>query len=103
MISAGGYNLLVSEINEIIDSGGERKLSDRGDLDELLSIKNRFSKFGALANLFANRSITKLADSFDAAKGFYNAQLECKKTIQAMQKSAVENEKPALAEIVVRD
>jgi len=100
MISAGGYNLLVSEINEIIDSGGERKLSDRGDLDELLSIKNRFSKFGALANLFANRSITKLADSFDAAKGFYNAQLECKKTIQAMQKSAVENEKPALAEML---
>jgi len=99
MISSGGYNLLVSEINEIIDSEGQRKLSDRGNLDELLSTKNSFSKFGTLSDLFANRSLTKLADSFDAAKGFYNAQLECKKTVDEMHASATENEKIILKEM----
>lgn len=99
MISSGGYNLLVSEINEIIDSEGQRKLSDRGNLDELLSVKNSFSRYGMLSDLFANRSITKLADSFDAAKGFYNAQLECKKTVDEMAASATESEKEILKEM----
>lgn len=99
MISAGGYNLLVSEINEIIDSGGTRKLSDRGDLDELLATKNTFSKYGFLANLFANRIVSNLGDSFDAAKGFYNAQIECQKTIEEMNKLANDEEKLILKEM----
>ena len=99
MISSGAYNLLVSEINEIIDSQGARKLSDRGDLDELLSTKNSFSKFGALSNLFANRSVTKLGNSFDAAKGFYNAQIECYKTLEEMRKVANEQELLVLKEM----
>ncbi len=92
LISSSAYNILVSEINEIIDSGGERKRSERGDLDELLSTKTSLSKFGILTDLFANRYINKLGASFDAAKGFYSAQLECYKMIKTIQESATETE-----------
>lgn len=99
MISSGAYNMLVTEINEIIDSGGKRRLSDRGDLDELLSTKNSFSKYRFLAELFANRNITRLGNSFDAAKGFYNAQIECHKTLSEIRKSATESENIVLKEM----
>ncbi|MBK9192964.1 MAG: sodium:proton antiporter [Crocinitomicaceae bacterium] len=99
MISSGGYSLLVSEINEIIDSGGTKKLSDRGDLDELLATKNSFSKYGIFSKLFEGRIVSNLGDSFDAAKGFYNAQIECQKTIEEMFKLANDNEKVILKEM----
>lgn len=99
MISSGAYNLLVSEINEIIDSGGKRKLSDRGDLDELLSTKNTYSRLGSLSELFANRNVTKLGNSFDAAKGFYQAQLECFRTLEEMSTIATPDEMIILKEM----
>jgi NhaP-type Na+/H+ or K+/H+ antiporter len=85
LISSGAYNLLVSEINDILDSEGERLLSDRGDLDELLSIKNSLRKLGILKGFFSKRYVDQLGSSFDAAKGFYNAQLQCMHMLKEMQ------------------
>lgn len=92
LISSSAYELLVSEINEIIDSQGKRRLSDRGDLDILLSTKNAYRRLGPLASLFANRSINRLGASFDAAKGFYNAQLELATMLKDMRETANEEE-----------
>lgn len=92
LISPGAYELLVAEINEIIDSRGERLLSDRGDLDELLSTKNTLSHLGVFSNLFANRSINRLGASFDAAKGFYSAQLVVFDMLRAKKEVANEEE-----------
>jgi NhaP-type Na+/H+ or K+/H+ antiporter len=87
LISSGAYNLLVSEINEIIDSGGEKSLSDRGDLDELLDTKNALKKYGILAGFFSKRYVEKLASSFDVAKGFYTSQKICLQMLREMQKA----------------
>lgn len=99
LISSQAYNLLVSEINEIIDSHGTRLLSDRGDLDELLSTKNSYDRLGPLKTFFAKRAINQLGASFDAAKGFYSAQDVCYKMIKEMQKSATESQYEILTEM----
>lgn len=97
LISGGAYNLLVSEINEILDSDGERLLSDRGDLDELLDTKNALKKYGIFKGFFSKRYINRLGASFDAAKGFYAAQLQTMKMLKEMQKSTEhESEKEIL-------
>jgi Na+:H+ antiporter len=95
LISASAYNLLVSEINEIIDSGGEKLLSDRGDLDSLLDTKNSLQKLGALASFFSKRYVEKLAASFDAAKGFYTAQQQCLKMLKELQAAAANDAESA--------
>ena len=91
LISASAYNLLVSEINEILDSRGERLLSDRGDLDELLDTKNSIKRFGILKRFLSKRYVEKLGASFDAAKGFYGAQLECMKMLKELSSAATTN------------
>jgi NhaP-type Na+/H+ or K+/H+ antiporter len=88
LISSNAYNLLVSEINEIMDSNGERLLSDRGDLDELLDTKNALKRYGILKGFFSKRYIERLAASFDAAKGFYGAQSQCIKMVKELKKAA---------------
>jgi NhaP-type Na+/H+ or K+/H+ antiporter len=85
LISSSAYNLLVSEINEIIDSGGERSLADRGDLDELLDTKNSLKRYGIFKGFFSKRYVNTLGASFDAAKGFYGGQLEGMKMLKEMQ------------------
>lgn len=85
LISSGAYKLLVSELNEILDSGGERPLSDRGDLDQLLDTKNTLKRFGFLKRFLTSRYVEQLAASFDAAKGFYTAQHKCMKMLKEMQ------------------
>ena len=100
LISSGAYNLLVSEINEIIDSGGEKALSHRGDLDELLDTKNALKKYGPFAKFFSKRYIERLASSFDVAKGFYTSQHTCLKMLREMQAAAAnEQEQAVLKEI----
>ena len=100
LISSSAYNLLVSEINEILDSGGERLLSDRGDLDELLDTKNALKRFGIFRKFLSKRYIERLGASFDAAKGFYTAQNQCMKMLKEMQKAATkEGEKSILEEM----
>ncbi|MBD3635823.1 MAG: cation:proton antiporter [Crocinitomicaceae bacterium] len=96
LISSGAYNLLISEINEIIDSGGEKLLSDRGDLDALLDTKNSLRKFGILGRFFSKRYIDRLAASFDAAKGFYTAQQKCLKMLKGMQAAAANDRESAI-------
>lgn len=88
LISSSAYNILVSEINEIMDSNGERLLSDRGDLDELLDTKNALKRYGFLKGFFSKRYIERLGASFDAAKGFYGAQSQCIKMIKELKKAA---------------
>ena len=92
LISSGAYNLLVSEINEILDSGGERLLSDRGDLDELLDTKNSLKRFGIFKGFFSKRYVNQLGASFDAAKGFYGAQIQCMKMLKELQKGSTDQE-----------
>ena len=99
MISSDAYHLLVSEINEIIDSAGERALNDRADLDELLSTKNNYQKLGALSKLFASRNINKLGASFDSAKGFFSAQNACMELIKELKETASEEEMDFLNEM----
>ena len=96
LISSGAYNLLVSEINEIIDSGGEKSLSHRGDLDDLLDTKNSLKKFGFLAQFFSKRYVERLASSFDVAKGFYTSQHTCLKMLREMQGAAANEEEEAI-------
>ncbi len=92
LISSSAYNLLVSEINEILDSGGERALCDRGDLDELLDTKNSLKKYGIFKGFFSKRYINQLGASFDAAKGFYGAQLQCMQMVKSMAKAAANDQ-----------
>ncbi|MFT4601917.1 MAG: NhaP-type Na+/H+ or K+/H+ antiporter [Arenicella sp.] len=92
LISSGAYNILVSEINEILDSNGERALSDRGDLDELLDTKNSLKKYGVFKGFFSKRYVNRLGASFDAAKGFYGAQLQCMTMLKGMQKAAANDQ-----------
>ncbi|UKN02101.1 sodium:proton antiporter [Paracrocinitomix mangrovi] len=100
LISSSAYNLLVSEINDIIDSGGEKKLSDRGDLDELLDTKNSLRRFGFLKKFLSKRYIERLAASFDVAKGFYTSQQKCLKMLKELQAAAAnEREESILKEI----
>ena len=99
LISSDAYHLLVSEINEIIDSAGERALNDRADLDELLSTKNNYQKLGALSKLFASRNINKLGASFDSAKGFFSAQNACMELIKELKETASEEEMDFLNEM----
>ena len=85
------YNLLVNEVNEIIDSNGVKSLSDRNDLDELLSTRTKM-KTSAFSKLFMKSNLKKLSTSFDVAKGFYNAQLACETFIESAERSASEDE-----------
>jgi len=92
LISSSAYNLLVSEINEILDSSGERKLCERGDLDELLDTKNSLKRYGIFKGFFSKRYVDRLGASFDAAKGFYGAQLQCMKMVKEMAKAAANDQ-----------
>ncbi|MEX1001110.1 MAG: sodium:proton antiporter [Crocinitomicaceae bacterium] len=103
LISSGAYNLLVSEINEILDSEGEQLLSDRGDLDELLDTKNSLKKFGLLRKFLSKRYVEKLAASFDAAKGFFMAQQQCMKMLKEMQKSSEKEGESQILEEMERE
>ncbi|MCB9224001.1 MAG: sodium:proton antiporter [Crocinitomicaceae bacterium] len=99
LISSSAYNLLVSEINEIIDSGGEKSLAERGDLDALLDTKNSLKRLGFLGSFFSKRYIERLASSFDVAKGFYASQNTCLKMLREMQ-AAAKNEQE---ELILKD
>lgn len=99
LISSNAYTLLVSEINEILDSEGKRNLNDRADLDELLSTKNAFQKLGPFSKLFASRNINRLGASFDAAKGFFMAQNACMDMINELKVAANEEETVFLIEM----
>lgn len=103
LISSSAYNLLVSEINEILDSGGERSLADRGDLDQLLDTKNSLKRFGIFRKFFSKRYVERLAASFDAAKGFYSAQQGCMKMLKELVKSASNDQEREILENMERE
>jgi len=90
-LGSSSYYLLVNEVNEILDSNGVKSLSDRNDLDELLSTKTKM-KNSAFSTLLKKSNLKKLSTSFDVAKGFYNAQLACETFIESAQRSAPEDE-----------
>ncbi len=92
------YNMLVNEVNEILDANGEIALSDRKDLEDLLSTRTKM-KTSKWAFLFKKSNIKKLYTSFDVAMAFYNAQMECEKMIASKEISAEEKEKGMLEEV----
>jgi len=92
------YNMLVNEVNEILDANGEIALSDRKDLEDLLSTRTKM-KTSKLAFLFKKANLKKLYTSFDMAMAFYNAQIDCEKMIASKEISAEEKEKGMLEEV----
>lgn len=92
------YNMLVNEVNEILDANGEIALSDRKDLEDLLSTRTKM-KTAKFAFLFKKANLKKLYTSFDMAMAFYNAQMECEKMIASSERSAEEKEIKMLEEV----
>ncbi|NOQ71591.1 MAG: hypothetical protein GQ574_06300 [Crocinitomix sp.] len=90
-LSEGGYVLLMEEVNGILDSQGEKSLSAREDLEELLSTRTKM-KGSFIQKLFKKSNIAKLETSFDAAKGFYTAQMACINLLESMYRTANDSE-----------
>ncbi|MGV6862564.1 MAG: cation:proton antiporter [Putridiphycobacter sp.] len=86
-LGGSAYRMLMNEVNEILDSNGEALLSDRHDLDELLSTKRKM-KASKFTRLFVKSNFKKLSTSFDVAIGFYNAQLASEEFIKSAERSA---------------
>jgi len=105
LLEPEAYQVLVSEINEIIDSEGDVPLSEREDIEQLLStpkyITNKkiafLSKF--LERLFFNR----MAISYDSARGFVDAQEDCLKLLQSMIRSTTSEDELKQLEILQKE
>ncbi len=78
---------LTDAINEIIDSEGKIPLSERKDLEQLWQTPkflNKLQSIPILGKISQRFFLDKLATSYDAAKGFVEAQYETLKLAESM-------------------
>ncbi|MFW5721407.1 MAG: cation:proton antiporter, partial [Bacteroidota bacterium] len=78
---------LTEAINEIIDSDGKKPLSERKDLEQLWKTPKFLSKLQSvslLGKLSQRFFFDRLANSYDAARGFVEAQYETLKLVESM-------------------
>lgn len=89
LLEPEAYQVLVSEINGIIDSEGKKSLSDRQDLEQLLSVSTKGTKFKIpfFSKVFERIFFNRMVISYDSAQGFVDAQEDCIKLLQSMLRS----------------
>ncbi len=78
---------MTDAINEIIDSDGKISLSQRKDLEQLWKTPkflNKFNQFQFLNKISQRFFFEQLTNSYDAARGFVEAQYETLKLVESM-------------------
>ncbi len=98
MIGEGAVRTLTDAINEILDSGGEKPLSDREDLEQLWqtpSLLHKLEKIPFLKKIAEKIFFNKLLTSYDAARGFLDAQKEALNMVGSMYRSIEEQNEEA--------
>ena len=78
---------LTDAINEIIDSDGKIPLSERKDLEQLWQTPkflNKFQSIPILNKISQNFFFERLANSYDSALGFVEAQYQTLKLVESM-------------------
>lgn len=77
-------------INDLLDAGGNRPLSDRDDLEESWEAPNWMNKvanFPLLQGWGESLLLNRLTKSYDSAVGFITAQDECYALLETIRKS----------------
>ncbi|MFW6224757.1 MAG: cation:proton antiporter, partial [Bacteroidota bacterium] len=90
MIGEGAVRTLTDAINEILDSGGKKPLSERDDLEKLWqtpSLLHKLEKIPFLKKIAEKIFFDKLSVSYDAARGFLEAQKEVLNMVGSMYRS----------------
>lgn len=103
MLGASAVNKLTEGINEIIDSGGMKSLSDRKDLEQEWKTPALLGKLQSMNFLrrFAQRFFFgRLAVSYDSAVGFVVAQEESLKLLESMILSAKDDKERKNLELI---
>jgi len=89
------YKLLTGDINTILDEKGEVPLSERGDLENLLSTSSFLSKaqnYPVIGRFAKQLFFEKLTISYDTARGFVAAQEDSLKLLESMIRAATGDE-----------
>ncbi|GAB4379481.1 MAG: cation:proton antiporter [Salibacteraceae bacterium] len=102
LISADAVRTLTDTVNDIIDSGGERSLSQRKDLEELWRPPKWLSSVQSMpliGKLFRNFFFERLAVSYDCAVAFVTAQEECLGLLSSIYRAEEKSERQSLEKI----
>lgn len=103
MLGPSAVNRLTDGINEIIDSGGMKSLSDRKDLEQEWKTPELLSRVQAtpfLRRIAQRFFFERLAVSYDSAVGFVMAQEETLKLLDSMVLSAKDDEERKALDII---
>ena len=103
LLSPSAVNRLTDGINEIIDSGGMKSLSDRTDLEQEWKTPELLSRVQAtpfLRRIAQRFFFERLAISYDSAVGFVMAQEETLKLLDSMAISANDDEEKKSLDII---
>lgn len=95
LLGAIAVRNLTDAINEIIDSDGKIPLSQRKDLEQLWKTPkflNKLQSVPVLGNISQRFFFEQLTNSYDAARGFVEAQYETLKLIESMAISSDSDE-----------
>jgi Na+:H+ antiporter len=95
MLSPNAVRKLIDAINEILDEGGLKSLSERKDLEEMWKTPKIWNKLQnyPLVGRFAQRVFfERLAVSYDCARGFIDAQEDALKLIESMHRAISRDE-----------
>ncbi len=96
MLGPTAVRRLSEGIDEILDDGGLKSLSERKDLELLLNTPKLLSKLQSvplLKRITRRIFFEKLYVSYDCARGFYDAQHESIKLIESIHRSLDKNDK----------
>lgn len=95
LLGDDAYRILTDDINEILDSKGQKSLAEREDLELLLKTPAFLSKaqnFPIIGRAAKQMFFEKLTTSYDTAKGFVAAQEDSLKLLESMIRAASEQE-----------
>ncbi len=96
MLGATAVRRLSEGIDEILDEGGLKSLSERKDLELLLNTPKLLSKLQSvplLKRLTRRLFFERLYVSYDCARGFYEAQHESIKLVESIHRSLEKDDK----------
>jgi len=105
LLEPESYQILVSEINEIIDSKGDVPLSQREDIEKLFATPKYLTnkKISFLSRFFERALFNRMTISYDSARGFVDAQEDCLKLLQSMMRSSSSDDEAKQLEILQKE
>lgn len=95
LLSPNAVRKLIDAINEILDEGGLKSLSERKDLEEMWKtpkIWNKLQNYPIVGRFAQRIFFERLAVSYDCARGFIEAQEDAIKLIESMYRAISRNE-----------